>query len=657
MAIEMNKIYIGSVVEVIKDDFDVPTSELRIRIPSVHGSSGSGGVADDKLPIARPLMFPGTIFSKPNFLKISDSIKIAYVVFEAGTPTKPVYFGLRTDTTLYDISSLTEIDILDFTPIDAPEYKEGRLFYDRNVNFLSYYNEHEDVTVNIGGALLKPVINMTDEEIPNGKVIYPTGVDPETSRFTVELADCRSREKSFPIAVTTTPLPANGGKGYVTSDGTVRGIDTSYLDPTQPVYLDQFNPGGLSNTRPDDGAFITLVGRVKVVGLTDGELEVDRNYSDVTAEVNSGINGFSDFMRNNTVLSVDTSTRTFTIQMDPSAVDSMGNPWGDKFHFYINGRKVEKEGASSLVFSDDYGEHYIYFDKEDELLKEIVNPTASEMSEVFIDNCAVAFFYWDSDIQDIVLNISDERHGILMDSSTHRYLHTIFGSRYVSGMQVSDVDYTNAKFTVSSGVFYDEDLRHTTEEKTINQGLPILYQYGSGVVGKVTLPDYPIRTKVTTQLNSAFKIFEGGTRVARNYYDIALNEWSVVEVQNAKFTLYHLFASNSISGELFMIMGQEQYETVSSAREAALTEIGNIRANLNFPEFITIATFIVQATANTAGCEIVPTDEGAPYIDWRTTKATGVGGSAYELPYATDSTIGGIRISVEGTIANIYTSD
>jgi hypothetical protein len=106
-----------------------------------------------------------------------------------------------------------------------------------------------------------------------------------------------------------------------------------------------------------------------------------------------------------------------------------------------------------------------------------------------------------------------------------------------------------------------------------------------------------------------------------------------------------------------MIMGQEQYETVSSAREAALTEIGNIRANLNFPEFITIATFIVQATANTAGCEIVPTDEGAPYIDWRTTKATGVGGSAYELPYATDSTIGGIRISVEGTIANIYTSD
>jgi hypothetical protein len=244
-----------------------------------------------------------------------------------------------------------------------------------------------------------------------------------------------------------------------------------------------------------------------------------------------------------------------------------------------------------------------------------------------------------------------------MDSSTHRYLHTIFGSRYVSGMQVSDVDYTNAKFTVSSGVFYDEDLRHTTEEKTINQGLPILYQYGSGVVGKVTLPDYPIRTKVTTQANSTFKIFDGGTRVARNYYNIALNEWSLVEVQNAKFTLYHLFASNSISGELFMIMGQEQYETVSSAREAALTEIGNIRANLNFPEFITIATFIVQATANTAGCEIVPTDEGAPYIDWRTTKATGVGGSAYELPYATDSTIGGIRISVEGTIANIYTSD
>lgn len=278
MGLDMNKIYIGKVTEVILDDFGVPTSELRIRIPSLHGSDGAKGVPDSSLPIAKPLIFPGTIFSKVSFSKLVNSIKIAYVVFEAGMPSKPVYFGVRTDSSIYDVSSLTEVEIVDFESADLPAYKKGRVFYNADSNFLSYYNENENITVNIGNDLLKPVINKTASTIPKGKVVYFTGEDAETGRLTIDLADCSTRETSYPVALTIEEIPPDG-RSYIKFSGTLSGIDTSSLNQLLPIYLDPSTPGGLTSTKPGEGIFHTMIGKVKKSDASEGEIELDISYS------------------------------------------------------------------------------------------------------------------------------------------------------------------------------------------------------------------------------------------------------------------------------------------------------------------------------------------------------------------------------------------
>ena len=69
-------------------------------------------------------------------------------------------------------------------------------------------------------------------------------------------------------------------------------------------------------------------------------------------------------------------------------------------------------------------------------------------------------------------------------------------------------------------------------------------------------------------------------------------------------------------------MGLNQYDTKSSAREGALTEISQY-TGIPFVEFVFIATFILECKdsySNTGKSTIVSTDTGANYIDWRFAK-------------------------------------
>lgn len=119
----MSKIYIGYVVEPIYQDNRI-TFELRVRVPSIHGTSSQNGVRNEDLPIAKPLFIPGLVYNQKAFLDALESINKVYVVFESGQHRSPVYLGLKGNHDLYQIPIETEAELA----IDDTLSVEGESF-------------------------------------------------------------------------------------------------------------------------------------------------------------------------------------------------------------------------------------------------------------------------------------------------------------------------------------------------------------------------------------------------------------------------------------------------------------------------------------------------------------------------------------------------
>ena len=325
-------------------------------------------------------------------------------------------------------------------------------------------------------------------------------------------------------------------------------------------------------------------------------------------------NGFVD--RADSTLAFVDGTRTFTIT--PSGVNPLG------FTYFYQSIKYTVSSADSLVISDVEGLHYIYYD--DTGLAETLTFTPSIISLYAF----VFVVYWDATNSESVYK-GDERHGNVMDSMTHTYNHLTFGTRYASGLAITNMDIdgsgndaTAAQFGVTGGVIFDEDI-----EFTITQGspqtlavpaeIPILYRDGaSGLWRKVTATTYPITTTGTGR--PAWNEFTGGV-------------WQLTEVTANDFVLMHYFASPDIEEPIFGIVGQAEYATVALARAGAEVELTNLQVgplDVLSPEYLPIATVIFETKttySNAVKSRTRTTDTGADYIDWRTQKS-GVGSSA-----------------------------
>ena len=104
----MSKIYIGYVESIVKGRFGQPTLDLRIRVPSIHGTDGTKGVKNQHLPIARPLLAPGTQINKAKFIEHLEHINKVFVVFESGNYNKPFYLGI-TNSAIHEIEDAIDV--------------------------------------------------------------------------------------------------------------------------------------------------------------------------------------------------------------------------------------------------------------------------------------------------------------------------------------------------------------------------------------------------------------------------------------------------------------------------------------------------------------------------------------------------------------------
>jgi hypothetical protein len=115
-----------------------------------------------------------------------------------------------------------------------------------------------DVTLQIGQEQVVRVKNSTGGALSNGTAVYPTGSDGTNK--TVAKAQANSESTSSLTFGILTEDIGNGQKGYVTTFGLVRDLDTSALTEGAAVWLSPSTAGGLTSTKPSTPNHIVLIG-------------------------------------------------------------------------------------------------------------------------------------------------------------------------------------------------------------------------------------------------------------------------------------------------------------------------------------------------------------------------------------------------------------
>jgi hypothetical protein len=304
--------------------------------------------------------------------------------------------------------------------------------------------------------------------------------------------------------------------------------------------------------------------------------------------------------RTDSVLSFVDGTRTFTIA-----------PAVTSFDVYIKGHKFTKTTAQSIVIPSLSGNHYIYFD-----ITGTLQTTQVFDSSIIKDNAFTSIIYWNNDTNSHTY-FAEERHGLVMDGETHSYLHTVFGSRYLSGLAllgftVNGAGNTaaDAQFTADSGSIRDEDI---LLQSLAQAQIPILYRQGA-LWRKKAADSFPIIYSGTAGYT--------GANGRLPYNQLVSGSWQLTQVANNGFVLVHVFATNDQDNPIVGIQGIATYNNVSDARTNANSEIATL-SGLPFAEFVPVGSVIFETTngyTNTPKARVRSTDTGADYVDFRGTQ-------------------------------------
>ena len=265
--------------------------------------------------------------------------------------------------------------------------------------------------------------------------------------------------------------------------------------------------------------------------------------------------------REQSVISFDNSTKTFTIEPSVSA---------SEFVIWTKGvrRVFDLAQSVSLGASPATGMYYIYFNPEGELA------VKTSFYDLQIDT-PVSYVYWNANTG-VSEFVADERHGVVLDWATHEYLHRTRGAVIAQGFSLGSFtttgDGTNnshAQVDLGNGVFFDEDLKvEITHSTTPTDGtftqilqagaeIPVFYQEGaSGSWVKNPATKFPMK-------------FNSGERIRFN--TLSGGNWITQQVGNNRYTITWIVATNDIYSPVLGILNQAEYTNIGGA-EAALFE-------------------------------------------------------------------------------------
>lgn len=146
------------------------------------------------------------------------------------------------------ISNLAQVDAVEFNRNPAVAARVGQAKWNKTDKTLDLRMEY-GVTQQIGQEYYARVGNTTGVTIPNGTVVGFAGATSEALLVAPYLAD-GSSPSLYILGVMTHDLPDSGEKGYCTTWGFVRDLDTSAFSVGDLLYASPTVAGGLTNVKP-----------------------------------------------------------------------------------------------------------------------------------------------------------------------------------------------------------------------------------------------------------------------------------------------------------------------------------------------------------------------------------------------------------------------
>lgn len=146
------------------------------------------------------------------------------------------------------ISNLAQVDAVEFNRNPAVAARVGQAKWNNSDQTLDLRMEYE-VTQQIGQETYARVGNTTGVTIPNGTVVGFVGATNQALLVAPYLAD-GSAPSLYILGVMTHDLPDSGQKGYCTTWGFVRDLDTSAFSAGDLLYASPTVAGAFTNVKP-----------------------------------------------------------------------------------------------------------------------------------------------------------------------------------------------------------------------------------------------------------------------------------------------------------------------------------------------------------------------------------------------------------------------
>lgn len=137
---------------------------------------------------------------------------------------------------------------IDFDTLSTYTSQEARLGWNNTDKTLNLGMDY-GVTQQIGQETYARVGNQTGSTIPNGSVVGFAGATSNALLVAPYLAD-GSQPSLYILGVMTHALPDSGEKGYCTTWGFVRDLNTSAFSAGDILYASPTTAGGLTNVKP-----------------------------------------------------------------------------------------------------------------------------------------------------------------------------------------------------------------------------------------------------------------------------------------------------------------------------------------------------------------------------------------------------------------------
>jgi hypothetical protein len=232
-------------------------------------------------------------------------------------------------------------------------------------------------------------------------------------------------------------------------------------------------------------------------------------------------------------------------------------PTGNSYSYYNKGIKVVKTSGDSLTIPNVTQINYIHFDTTN---NQISNKTTSFD---FSSDIPIAYIAWNSGVgpSGQMTFFAEERHGIVMDTSTHKWIHNTFGMQYVDGLSIGNYilggdgsSNSHATISIGNGTLYQEDIEINITDSSSTDPfcqelspiaqIPIYYHQGTtGQWVKNTATDYPVKYGAN---GPQYNLLSGGT-------------WTIPDVSPGGARRYFaawILATNQIDDPIISIMGQ-----------------------------------------------------------------------------------------------------